>query len=268
MRLGHPLLTGFAAGVLSVSLLAGCGGDGASTARPVAISTDVLDSAASFLAAATGKDYEVTVDNVVFVNSVIGLNDVVQDPLNLYGDLWVLLRDVNGAPILDENGCVQPIASEPIEYEGEIVTTVPMLLEEFQDGDFKCGVVPGYEEYTMELEIGRLDVIRALTNNPEMLNQAFEEVMANINASIALKTDRAGRLILVQEVLNEDSGETELVEKTLDAPRDNLAMYRALLVEGRLAGYGAESIGEEGEVIPAPWLEIRDDLELGDLMAD
>ena len=265
MRLGHPLLTGLAAGVLSVSLLAGCGGDGASTARPVAISTDVLDSAASFLAAATGKEYEVTVDNVVFVNSVIGLNDVVQDPLNLYGDLWVLLRDVNGAPILDENGCVQPIASEPIEYEGEIVTTVPMMLEEFQDGDFKCGVVPGYEAYTMELEIGRLDVVRALTNNPEMVNQSFQDVITSINASVAIKTDLAGRLVLVKEALDEVSGETVLVESTIDAPLANLAMYRALLVEGRLAGYGVEKIGEEGQVIPAPWLEIRDDLELGDL---
>ena len=29
---------------------------------------------------------------------------------SLYGDLYVILRDINGVPILDQYGCVQPIS--------------------------------------------------------------------------------------------------------------------------------------------------------------
>ena len=36
----------------------------------------------------------------------------VPDTGTLYGDLYVVLRDVNGVPIFDDNGCLQPIAAE------------------------------------------------------------------------------------------------------------------------------------------------------------
>lgn len=288
--------------VLMMFILQACGSSSnvASTAADPqpAINPAVLDTAASFLAAATGKENPIGIDQVVFVNTVFGINEPLLTAVMeasdkaagsmglLFGDLWITLRDENGIPIPDANGCNQPIASMPIELpvldengdpvfddEGNPLTyfsdTVPMILSEYMDGEFKCEVDPLYVDYTIPVEMGRLNMVRAFVQNPDTMARAFEESMKNINASVEIKTDLSGRLILVseQDVLDEDGNviDTELVEATIDAPRENLALYRALMVEGRLAGYGVERIGEEGERIPAPWLEIRPDLELGDL---
>lgn len=283
--------------VLALAFMSGCGGS--SSSEPEAsLNPETLDSAASFLAAATGKENEIGIDQVVFVNSVLGLNQPEQNPALaastshdssmgcLYGDLWVMLRDENGVPILDEQGCEQPIASQPIELplldvngeqvldeEGNAVTwfsdTVPMSLEEYMDGEFKCEVVPDYIDYTIPVELGRLNMVRSSVKNPDTMARAFEEAINNINASVEIKADLSGRLILVSEkdVLDEAGNVigSELVESTIDSPRENLALYRALMVHGKLVGYGVEKIGDEGQVIPAPWLEIRPDLELGEL---
>jgi|GEM_PF-1016670 len=233
----------------------------------VQLDSRILDSAASFLAAASGKENEITVDNLVFVNSVLGINEVQGTPKDLYGDLWVLLRDEYGLPILDENGCEQPIASEPIEVldaEGNSTFTniVPMLAEE-------CEVAPEFENYTQEVEIGRMNVVRSSANNPDVLARSLAEAITNINAADSISLDLAGRLVLTTntEISDELTGVVTTLseDKTIDSPLESLALYMALVVEGRIAGYGIEKRGEEGEVIPAPWLEIRSDLDMGDL---
>ncbi len=258
--------------LVSLAFIGGCdlngsssGSSSSSTTDPTveqpAISSKVLDSAASFLGAASGKEVPLTVDSVVLINSALGLNDVSTDPQNLYSDLWMLVRDEYGAPVLDGNGCIQPIASETITWpDGSEHNTVPMALEEFDSTelDFACSVVEGYEAYTIELEIGRLNMIRTVSQNPTVFARALAEAINNINAATAIKTDAAGRLVMITEV------DGELVEKTIDSPRENLALYYALLKEGRIAGYGPES-HEGGQVVPPEWLEIRDDLELGEL---
>jgi hypothetical protein len=277
----------------------GCGGSSNTSSIPEApINPAVLDSAASFLAAATGKENPIGIDQVIFVNSVLGLNQPDQNAALaasssqdssmgcLYGDLWIMLRDENGVPILDDQGCEQPIASQPIELplldengdpvvdeNGDPVTyfsdTLPMSLEEYMDGEFKCEVVPEFVDFTIPVELGRLNMVRSSVKNPDTMARAFAEAMKNINASVAITTDLSGRLLLVteQEILDEGGNVigTELVEATIDSPRENLALYRALMVYGRLAGYGVEKIGEEGERIPAPWIEINPDIELGEL---
>ena len=246
--------------LLVVASLAGCSDHSSqSTDTEVPISTQVLDSAASFLGAATGKEAPLSIDTVVFVNSVLGINDVPDDPRNLYGDLWVLRRDAYGVPVLDSNGCVQPIASELVAWpDGIERDTVPMVLEEFMDGELKCTVVEGYEQYTVELEIGRLNMVRTVGSNPTVFGRALEEAINNINAANKVKTDAAGRLVLVTEV------DGVPVEKTIDAPRENLALYMALMKVGRIAGYGPER-KEAGVTVPPQWLEIRPDLDLGEL---
>ena len=117
----------------------------------------VLESAATFLGAATGKEVPIGVEQVVFVNSVMGINNVERKPKCMYGDLWIVVRDEYGVPVLDENGCKQPVASEPIpildefgEPTGEFLDTVPMVVEEYMQGESKCSVVLGYEDYTQE----------------------------------------------------------------------------------------------------------------------
>ncbi|MDF1820014.1 MAG: hypothetical protein P1U64_00475 [Alcanivoracaceae bacterium] len=244
--------------------LAGCGGDSSSNDYPVAskqkhIKPEGLAAAAAFLGAAAGKQTPVTMDTVVFLNSVLRINDVPTDPQNLYGDLWSLLRDIYGRPVLDSNGCVQPLASQPLVWPDLVVRdTVPMVVEEYQDGVFTCTVMEGFEPYTVELEIGRLNMVRSVANNPDVLARGLREVINNINASESISLDASGRLVL----LVDDGG--ELVEQTIDAPRENLAIYHALMTQGRIAGYGPTH-NESGEMLAPEWLEIRRDLDMGDL---
>lgn len=258
--------------LLTTALLAGCDGsssnlskladviDNGGTLPQADISPAVLDSAASFLGAATGKEIPLSVDSVVFINSALGLNDVPNDPQNLFGDLWMVVRDAYGVPVLDANGCMQPIASETITLpDGTTTDTVPMVLDTLEEEPV-CAVEEGYEQYTIELEIGRLNMVRTMTQNPTVFARALEEAIKNINASESVKLDPAGRLILVSS----DPVTGAPVESTIDSPRENLALYNALLKEGRIAGYGPEK-HEGGQTIAPQWLEIRDDLDLGDL---
>ncbi|MCK7548345.1 hypothetical protein ACFQGA_12250 [Marinobacter koreensis] len=237
LRTKNELLT---AVMMSAVVLGGCSNGSSSSdsstdslSEQPAIDPKVLDSAASFLGAATGKEIPLTIDNVVFVNSALGLNDVSRDPQNLFGDLWMIKRDEYGVPVLDAQGCIQPIASETITWpDGSTHNTVPMILETVDNPDLglECSVVEGYEQYTVELEIGRLNMIRTSVQNPRVFAQALEEAIKNINAAEAVTTDPAGRLVLINTVNG------EVVESTIDSPRENLALYNALLKEGRIAG--------------------------------
>lgn len=258
--------------LLTSVFLAGCDGsssslsslrdaiDNGGTTVQADISPNVLDSAASFLGAATGKEIPLSVDSVIFINSALGLNDLPNDPQFLFGDLWMIVRDAYGVPVLDAQGCMQPIASETITLpDGTTTDTVPMVIDTLEEEPV-CTVEEGYEQYTIELEIGRLNMVRTMTQNPTVFARALEEAIKNINASEAVKMDPAGRLILVSS----DPVTGAPIESTIDSPRENLALYNALLREGRIAGYGPEK-HEGGQTIAPQWLEIREDLELGDL---
>lgn len=256
-------------------LLAGCADSGTDSTQPP-LDAQILESAATFLGSAAGKEVPIGIEQVVFVNSVLGINQVERKQKCLYGDLGVVLRDDYGVPILDENNCKQPIAAEPIPVldalgnpTGEFLDFVPMEVVEYKQDESTCAVVLGYEDYVQEIVLERLNMIRSHVENPDMLARAFEEAMNNINAAESIETDPAGRLLLVstEEIIDPETmlASSLTVKKTIDAPRENLALYYALMTEGRLAGYGVETIGDEGQVIPAPWLEIRDDLPMGDL---
>ena len=64
----------------------------------------------------------------------------IPDTGELYGDLYVILRDVDGVPILDEYGCIQPISgttdtvTDPVSaitaYPGE-----PFTLYSYYDSE-------------------------------------------------------------------------------------------------------------------------------------
>lgn len=124
---------------------------------------------------------------------------------DLFGDLWVILRDPNGVPILSDAGFVQPLDAEgnliPLDEEGH----------------------PVDETLTMEVELGRLNVGRAPS---KVLDRRAEEVITLLNEATALTTDAAGRLVLTVD------GET----KTIDSPLENLALYVALMTTGTIPG--------------------------------
>ena len=124
---------------------------------------------------------------------------------NLFGDLWIILRDDNGVPILTAEGWVQPLDVNgnviPLDDEGH----------------------PVDESLTQEVELGRLNVGRAPA---KVLDRRADEVINLLNTATALSTDAAGRLVLTVD------GE----EKTIDSPLENLAIYVALMTTGTIPG--------------------------------
>lgn len=124
---------------------------------------------------------------------------------DLFGDLYVILRDDQGVPILNADGFVQPIAEDgsliPLDDEGHVLD----------------------ESLVVEVEIGRLNVSRA----PEdVLEGRSEEVIALLNSAEAISFDAAGRLVITVD------GETS----TIDAPLENLSIYIALMNTGTIEG--------------------------------
>lgn len=124
---------------------------------------------------------------------------------DLYGDMYVILRDANGVPILTPEGFVQPV-----DANGN-----PIPLDE--DG------APVDPDLAVEVELSRLNVARS---PDQVLDRRAEEVVAMLNSATAITTDSAGRLVLT----------VDGVAKTIDSPLENLALYVALMTTGTIPG--------------------------------
>jgi hypothetical protein len=124
---------------------------------------------------------------------------------DLFGDLFVILRDDQGIPILTPEGWVQPLDADgniiPLDDEGH----------------------PVDETLTVEVELGRLNVGRAPTS---VLDRRADEVVTLLNQATEVSLDPAGRLVLT----------VDGVEKTIDSPLENLAIYVALMTDGSIPG--------------------------------
>jgi hypothetical protein len=128
---------------------------------------------------------------------------------DLYGDLWIILRDDQGLPIFTEITTPEGdkiFVVQPIDADGN-----PIPLDE--EGK------PLDETLTQEADLGRLNMGRAPS---KVLDQRLSEVIKNLESATALSLDPAGRLILTID------GE----EKTIDSPLENLALYIALITVG------------------------------------
>lgn len=124
---------------------------------------------------------------------------------DLFGDLWVILRDANGVPILSAAGFVQPLDKDgnliPLDAEG----------------------APLDESLVVEVDFGRTNVARS----PEkVLDKSLDAVVTAINAADSVAFDDAGRLVLT----------TDGVAKTIDSPLENLAIYETLMSTGSIPG--------------------------------
>lgn len=124
---------------------------------------------------------------------------------DLFGDMYVILRDANGVPILNAAGFVQPIDANgnliPLDAEGAPID--PTL--------------------AIEVELGRLNVGRSPSS---VLDHRAEEVVTMLNAADSISLDAAGRLVVT----------TDGVAKTIDSPLENLAIYVALMTLGTIPG--------------------------------
>ena len=158
-----------------------------------------------------------------------------------YGDLYILWRDENGAPILNADGLVQPIAFVSLgeTLEGDYLIALddegfPMpaydpgddgwLLTYNAEGDLIIpdGVAPA------TVDFGRINIVRSPKH---VLAQALGEALKALKG-VELDIDFCGRLI----------GEIDGLPKTIDSPRENMAIYKELMTTGYLEGVDLQTL--------------------------
>jgi hypothetical protein len=142
---------------------------------------------------------------------------------DLYGDMVILLRDVNGAPILVD-GLVQVVAYV-YDSTGALVplkdASGNLVVIPYVDGELASKVTIGtttYDVYSAEVDLGRLSVSRSPS---KVLDHALAEALSKL-ASGTVSLDSTGRLV-VNGV-------------TIDSPLENLALYDAYMTTGTLPG--------------------------------
>ncbi|MDP1619813.1 MAG: hypothetical protein Q8M12_02340, partial [bacterium] len=152
-----------------------------------------------------------------------------------YGDLYVVLRNLDGVPILSAAGCLQPL-----DADGNL-----LLLDE------ECGVIEAVDNVPVEVDFGRLSVARSPDS---VLESSFDEVISLIKLCRHIDVDAAGRLRL--ETLTATG---EVTQKTIDSPLENLALYSYLMRNGHIQT--AETVADEhgGEVTLHPTLDADTD---------
>ena len=129
---------------------------------------------------------------------------------SLYGDLYIILRDVDGVPVLDQYGCIQPIS---------VITGEPFQLLTDLEADILCELTGEMATWVEAVDFGRLNLGRA----PDaVLFHAFDEAIKAMNSAAAIDLDPAGRIMLY--IADE--------WKTIDSPAENLALYIKMMQEG------------------------------------
>lgn len=164
----------------------------------------------------------------------------IPDTGELYGDLYVILRDEQGVPMLDGDGCMQPISSVSATDPVSGITAVagePFLLWTYVDseGDLvECELTETMTSWVQTVDFGRLNLGRA----PDaVLEHSFDEAIKAMNAAIAIGTDPVGRLMLTL---------ADGTVKTIDSPSENLALYIKMLKDGHWITENTEPSGQGG----------------------
>ena len=122
-----------------------------------------------------------------------------------YGDLYMLPRDENGVPELTEDNFVQPVDVYgdplPLNDEGELINP----------------------ELATEVEFGRLNIVRA----PQSVLDAglMEALKPLTEVGAVISVDFCGRLTSTYT----DPVTSETIVKTIDSPRENLAIYQYIM---------------------------------------
>lgn len=164
-----------------------------------------------------------------------------------FGDLYIIVRDPNGVPEHftwdwsdPENpvpepksaqaGFVQPIALTPEQWLAEEIEGEWDLPASCEWGELwlvpmneEGEVAAGYEAYPQEVELGRLNLARSPVT---VLDAAYQEALNAINSATEIDSDVTDRLVL----------KIEDAYKTIDSPRENLALYKKLMGDGTLTG--------------------------------
>lgn len=141
---------------------------------------------------------------------------------DLYGDMYVLLRDENGVPLTDSSGeelvvafIYEGTSLVPL-YDGTSLVTIPRN----EEGDLLTQVTIGtttYDVYPAEVELGRLSVSRSPS---KVLDHSLDEAISKLASAQVIAIDSTGRLTADGV--------------TIDSPLENLALYVSYMTTGTL----------------------------------
>jgi hypothetical protein len=160
------------------------------------------------------------------------------DTGQLYGDLYVILRDESGVPVLSASGCIQPISTTTATTTiatstGDLVINVlegePFALPTYTDtaGDLvECELTEAMANWVEAVDFGRLNLGRAPDS---VAAHAFDEAIKKMNVANAITLDPAGRLFLS---LPSAEDPTIYEWKTIDAPAEALGLYIEMMKYG------------------------------------
>jgi len=198
----------------------------------------------------------------------------------LYGDLVVVERDGAGVPLLKdftyvdgEHGEVTVACLQPLAYDCSLLFLWGDCIDS-EDCDFDpeahdaCEVHVDDAEFLQEVSFGRGSVTRSQSF---VIDSRYAEFLEVINDAEDLRMDPAGR---VQMYIPTETVPVEWFWKTVDAPLENLGMYKAAMSYGCFHFVEKEMVGEEGVRVmqtfaldPSAIVLLRD-TELGHLVCD
>jgi hypothetical protein len=141
-----------------------------------------------------------------------------------YGDIWVILRDDLGNPILDANGNIQPCLD----------AACTQVIQLTADGELPTE----YVDDVIAVEFGRLNISRAPS---KVLEHSLTEALAKLDDGVFGDT-----------VTLDPSGRLMIDGVAIDSPLENLALYKALLtapvVDGMVVLSITTQVEGEGDV--------------------
>ncbi len=153
-----------------------------------------------------------------------------------YGDMYVILRDANGVPILDQYGHVQYL-----DAQGNLIA-------------LDAEGTPLDASLLVSVELSRLSSGRSPT---KVLDRQYTEAIDTLNNASSITLDSAGRLV----VTNADGTTT-----SIDSPLANLALYKQLLSTGYLPGLDASKLPSNLAFLANPSLTSADFQQAADFL--
>lgn len=161
----------------------------------------------------------------------------------LYGDLVICLRTPNGIPDYvyiagEEHDEYLPL---PIKIDENTLEPLKSTEEGQYYETFEIGaegeVIPEDGYIVEEVEFGRLNVVRAPQS---VVDAALEEAINGLTQTGVefITTDASGRLVAIigeedwKVNFDDIEGNEEYDDKTIDAPRENVAIYQEIMSNG------------------------------------
>jgi hypothetical protein len=141
----------------------------------------------------------------------------------IYGDMYIVLRDEDGVPVLDGD-------YEQVYYVVTATGETGCCIPRDEEGDLLDQLPDGTSIIPIEAELGRLSVGRS---PDRVLAAQLDDAITAINDATTIAFDEAGRIVLTYN---------DGTVKTIDSPLQNLSLYTELLNTGTIADVDEDAL--------------------------